>query len=87
MDELRDANGDRPSIEWFNSGSKYHKNRLEYVFVGSTFAVFAGNLSRKDLNTEGEDGCFYPSEEWHQQARFKLAFDAWFPDRHGYSAR
>lgn len=54
MDELRDANGDRPSIEWFNSGSKYHKNRLEYVFVGSTFAVFAGNLSRKDLNTEGD---------------------------------
>ena len=43
--DLNDANGDPASKEWFNRLDG--RNGTEYVFVGTAFAVVAGNLGLK----------------------------------------
>ena len=47
--DLHDGNGIPVLLKWFNNGS----NGSEYVYVGSSFAVFAGTLVRKNP-AEGE---------------------------------
>lgn len=47
--DLQEENGGPVSVKWFNNGAKASEN----VFVGSAFAVIAGNLRRKNP-AEGE---------------------------------
>ena len=49
VNDIRDEHGGPASSSWFNSGAK----AKDKVFIGSLFALIAGNLHRKNP-AEGE---------------------------------